>query len=74
MTFIPAFSEAQSHSMAEAHLPVSPRSMRGRGPRGESGPSGKPHDLAAHEEDRSPSPVQQSLHISTTPTTRGRKR
>ena len=47
--------------------------MRGRDTRGGRYPSGKPHDLAALGEDRSPSPVQKSLHTSTTPTTRGRK-
>ena len=35
---------------------------------------GEPNDLAAHGEDRSPSPVQNSLQASTTPTTQGRKR
>ena len=42
--------------------------------RGGSCPSGKPNNLAAHGKDRSPYPVQQSLHTSTTPTTWGRKR
>ena len=42
--------------------------------RGESCPSGQRRGPAAPGEDKFPSPGQKSFHISTTPTTRGRKR
>ena len=41
--------------------------------RGESCPSGQRRGPAALGEDKFPSPDQKSFHISTTPTTRGRK-
>ena len=42
--------------------------------RGESCPSGECRGPAAPEEDKFPCPGQKPLHISSTPTTRGRKR
>ncbi|CAN0378402.1 unnamed protein product [Laminaria digitata] len=42
--------------------------------RGERCPSGQRRGSAAPGDDRVPSPVQESFHTYTTPTTRGRKR